>query len=73
MKVILRNVLFGLIWIIVLQEWVKKLVSPFSKFLYPHFGGDSLDDHHGFVVEYKLGKDVDLGFHVGEMKLIFLS
>jgi len=50
----------------ILQEWVSQLVTPFSRFLYPHFGGNSLDSHHGFVVEYKMGKDVDLDFHVDD-------
>ena len=55
----------------ILERWVSQLVTPFAKLLFPHFGGDSLDSHHGFVVEYKLGKDIDLGFHVGELKVGF--
>jgi len=46
-----------------------ELVSPFSRILFPEFGGDSLDDHHGFVVEYKIGKDIDLGFHVDDSEV----
>ena len=27
-------------------------------------GGASLDSHHGFIVEYAVGKDASLDFHV---------
>lgn len=37
---------------------------PFATQLYPEVGGDSLDSHHGFLVEYQPGKDVSLDFHV---------
>jgi len=53
----------------VLQDWMKKLVQPFAVMLYPEFGAQSLDEHHGFVVEYKLGKDIDLGFHVDDSEI----
>jgi hypothetical protein len=39
-------------------------VSPLASLFYPDVGGDSLDSHHGFVVEYQPGKDVSLDFHV---------
>jgi hypothetical protein len=47
-----------------LDDLMRVCVSPFASIFYPEVGGDSLDGHHGFVVEYALGKDVDLGFHV---------
>jgi len=28
---------------------------------YSEFGGSTLDSHHGFVVEYGISKDVELG------------
>lgn len=28
---------------------------------FPEVGGSTLDSHHGFVVEYGLDRDVDLG------------
>jgi hypothetical protein len=39
-------------------------LSPFSSLFYPEVGGGSLDGHHGFIVEYKIGKDTELSFHV---------
>jgi hypothetical protein len=47
-----------------LDQLMRVCVSPFASLLYPEVGGGSLDGHHGFIVEYALGKDVDLGFHV---------
>lgn len=47
-----------------LQELMTSYVSPFSSHFYPEVGGASLDEHHGFIVEYKMGKDVQLDFHV---------
>ena len=43
-------------------------VQPFAAFLYPHLG-QRLDSHHGFVVEYELGKDINLGFHVDDSEV----
>lgn len=53
---------------------MKQYVQPFSSFLYPSVGAD-LDDHHGFVVEYEIGKDINLGFHVddSEVRLILFD
>jgi hypothetical protein len=47
-----------------LQQLMLRYVSPFASLFYRDVGGDSLDRHHGFVVEYKPGKDVSLDFHV---------
>jgi len=49
-----------------LQRMMEEYVSPFASHLYPDVGGDSLDTHHGFTVEYKVGKDVELDFHVDQ-------
>lgn len=32
-------------------------------------GGSTLDSHHGFVVEYGMDRDVDLGFHVDDSEV----
>eukprot|EP01119_Soliformovum_irregulare_P006930 TRINITY_DN19340_c0_g1_i1.p1 TRINITY_DN19340_c0_g1~~TRINITY_DN19340_c0_g1_i1.p1 ORF type:complete len:324 (+),score=51.74 TRINITY_DN19340_c0_g1_i1:244-1215(+) len=48
----------------ILQEWLKRFIKPMAAFLLPEFGGDSLDDHHGFVVEFEIGKESDTNFHV---------
>jgi hypothetical protein len=47
-----------------LQHLMLEYVSPFASLFYRDVGGDTLDSHHGFVVEYKPGKDVSLDFHV---------
>ena len=47
---------------------MQKCVQPFATFLYPVLG-QQLDSHHGFVVEYELGKDVNLGFHVDDSEV----
>ena len=45
-----------------------KYVRPFATILYPILG-QHLDCHHGFVVEYELGKDINLGFHVDDSEV----
>ncbi len=35
-----------------LQQLMAEYVLPFSALFYPDVGGDSLDSHHGFIVEY---------------------
>src|SRR5687768_1964605 len=52
-----------------LQDFTAQIATPLSKMLYPQYGADSLDSHHGFVVEYKIGKDVDLGFHIDDSEV----
>jgi hypothetical protein len=47
-----------------LQELMQGYVQPLAALVYPEVGGGSLDEHHGFVVEYQIGKDTELDFHV---------
>jgi len=48
-----------------LNRLMKEYLAPFFEMLYPHVGpASTYDEHHGFVVEYALGKDVKLDFHV---------
>ena len=47
-----------------LQQLMTEYVRPFASRLYADVGGDSLDSHHGFIVEYEVGKDTSLDFHV---------
>jgi len=46
-----------------LSELRTKYISPFAALLYPEVGGDTLDSHHGFIVQYKMEEDKELGFH----------
>lgn len=51
---------------------MKEYVQPFATILYPSVvGGAELDEHHGFVVEYELGKDINLGFHVDDSEVLY--
>lgn len=47
-----------------LQQFMLTYIKPITATLYPEVGGDSLDYHHSFIVEYAVDKDVALDFHV---------
>ncbi len=47
-----------------LQEFMVRYISPLARSLYPDVGGATLNDHHGFLVDYEMGKDESLDFHV---------
>ncbi|RZB43554.1 putative PKHD-type hydroxylase [Glycine soja] len=44
-----------------LDRFMCDFIQPISRVFYPELGGSSLDSHHGFVVEYGINKDVELG------------
>ena len=48
---------------------MQAVVAPLAARLFPEVGGDSLDDHHAFTVEYRPGGDTDLGFHVDDSEV----
>src|SRR4051812_12607133 len=50
----------------VMQQMMTEWVAPFASLLYADVGGGSLDRHHGFIVDYAIGKDTSLNFHVDE-------
>jgi hypothetical protein len=50
---------------------MTEYISPLSTLLFTDVGGDSLDEHHGFVVEYKMGKDESLDFHSDDNDVTF--
>jgi hypothetical protein len=53
-----------------LDEVMKKYISPFANLLFPEWiGTGGLDSHHGFVVKYKIGEDEDLDFHMDESEI----
>ena len=47
----------------VITQIREQFISKLSKFLYPRYGGDTLDSHHAFIVSYKQGEDTELDFH----------
>ena len=55
-------------WFMLHCRLVQKYVQPYATFLYPVLG-QQLDSHHGYVVEYELGKDDNLGFHVDDSEV----
>ncbi|CAI9096107.1 OLC1v1032184C1 [Oldenlandia corymbosa var. corymbosa] len=52
-----------------LDKLMEEFVRPMSRVFFPEVGGSSLDTHHGFVVEYGMERDVDLGFHVDDSEV----
>jgi hypothetical protein len=44
-----------------LNELMTRYLNPMAAVLFPNVGGSSLDSHHGFVVEYAMDRDLDLG------------
>lgn len=52
-----------------LDKLMDDFIRPLSRVFYPEVGGSTLDSHHGFVVEYGLDRDVDLGFHVDDSEV----
>jgi len=50
-----------------LDDLMTKIVNPLASILYPYVG--NLDGHHGFIVEYQIGKDTKLDFHVDDSEV----
>ncbi|XAR72300.1 Procollagen-lysine 5-dioxygenase [Bertholletia excelsa] len=52
-----------------LDKLMEDFIRPISKVFFPDVGGSTLDSHHGFVVEYGMDRDVDLGLHVDDAEV----
>ncbi|XP_024993716.1 uncharacterized PKHD-type hydroxylase At1g22950-like isoform X2 [Cynara cardunculus var. scolymus] len=52
-----------------LHKLMEDFIRHISKIFFADVGGYSLDSHHGFVVEYGLNRDVELGFHVDDSEV----
>ncbi|GAY54625.1 Fe2OG dioxygenase domain-containing protein [Citrus sinensis] len=52
-----------------LDKLMNDFIRPISKVFFPEVGGSTLDSHHGFVVEYGMDRDVELGFHVDDSEV----
>ena len=48
---------------------LEDVMGPISALCFPEVGGDTLNDVHGFVVEYQPNKDRSLGFHVDDSEV----
>jgi hypothetical protein len=53
----------------VLQDFMQTHLSVLTKHLFPSEIGASLDSHHSFCVEYEMGKDEKLNFHVDDSEV----
>lgn len=47
----------------------EQVIAPLASRLFADCGGDRLDDHHAFIVEYQPQGDRDLGFHVDDAEV----
>ncbi|KAK1423103.1 hypothetical protein QVD17_18398 [Tagetes erecta] len=52
-----------------LEKLMEDFVRHISKIFFADVGGFALDSHHGFVVEYSLNRDIELGFHVDDSEV----
>ncbi|EEF36094.1 oxidoreductase, putative [Ricinus communis] len=52
-----------------LDKLMDEYIRPMSKLFFPEVGGSTLDSHHGFIVEYGVDRDVELGFHVDDSEV----
>jgi len=50
------------------QQLLKEYVNKFAPLLYGQLGSN-LDDHHTFIVQYKIGEDLDLDFHYDDSEV----
>ncbi|MEM6568159.1 MAG: hypothetical protein AAF957_07090 [Planctomycetota bacterium] len=48
---------------------LRERLAPDLARLYPEVGGESLDGHHSYLVEYGRDLDEDLGFHVDDSEV----
>ncbi|KAF7808823.1 putative PKHD-type hydroxylase [Senna tora] len=52
-----------------LDKFMNDYIRPISRVFFAGVGGSTLDSHHGFVVEYGIHRDVELGFHVDDSEV----
>jgi predicted 2-oxoglutarate/Fe(II)-dependent dioxygenase YbiX len=46
-----------------------EIIKPLTAILYPQYAGDSVDHHHSFIVQYKMGKDLSLDMHTDDSEV----
>lgn len=52
-----------------IDDLLEQVAVPLGKALFPQVGGDSLDHHHGFTVEYSPDRDRDLALHIDDAEM----
>ena len=63
--VLLDEVGFGAL----LDDLLDRVAAPLGRALFARFGGDALDHHHGFTVEYSPERDSDLSLHIDDAEV----
>jgi len=51
------------------DDLLQRVAAPLGRALFARFGGDTLDHHHGFTVEYSPERDCDLALHIDDAEL----
>ncbi|KAI9120119.1 hypothetical protein K1719_008767 [Acacia pycnantha] len=52
-----------------LDKLMNDYIIPLARVFFAGVGGPTLDSHHGFVVEYGIHRDTELGFHVDDSEV----
>ncbi|XP_051146314.1 2-oxoglutarate and iron-dependent oxygenase domain-containing protein CP2-like [Andrographis paniculata] len=52
-----------------LHKLMEDFIRPMAKVFFVDVGGQTLDSHHGYVLEYGLHRDVGIGFHVDDSEV----
>ncbi|CAA0824469.1 2-oxoglutarate (2OG) and Fe(II)-dependent oxygenase superfamily protein [Striga hermonthica] len=52
-----------------LDKLMEDFIRPMCRVFFAEVGGHMIDAHHGFVLEYGMDRDVDLGFHVDDSEV----
>ncbi|CAA0817202.1 2-oxoglutarate (2OG) and Fe(II)-dependent oxygenase superfamily protein [Striga hermonthica] len=52
-----------------LDKFMEDFIRPLSRVFFAEVGGSTIDAHHGFVLEYGMDRDLDLGFHVDDSEV----
>ena len=52
-----------------LDDLLARVAVPLGRWGFAHVGGDALDHHHGFTVEYSPERDRDLSLHIDDAEV----
>jgi hypothetical protein len=52
-----------------LDDLLARVAAPLGRWGFAHVGGDVLDHHHGFTVEYSPERDRDLSLHIDDAEV----
>jgi hypothetical protein len=49
-----------------MTAFMRDIISPVARLVFPLNGGSNLDRHHAFVVQYMAGQDLKLDMHTDD-------